>query len=66
MSTEIMCPGLVSEGILIDPLECLSLVLHGLLWDFSNMQDTQEGSFLILIIFLGIIPILDSLKRDLK
>ena len=31
-SIEVMDPVLVSEGFLIDPLECLPLVIHGLLW----------------------------------
>ena len=65
-SIEAMAPGMISEGFLIDPLECLPLVLHGLLWDFPNIQATQVGSFLILLIFLGIIPLLDILMRDLK
>ena len=42
-SIEVMAPGLVSEGFLIDPLECFPLVLYGLLWDFPNMQATQGG-----------------------
>ena len=65
-SIEVMTLGLVSEGFLIDPLEHLPLVLHGLLWYFPNMQATQGGSFLILMSFLGIIPLLDSLRRDFK
>ena len=65
-SIQIMAPGLVSEGLLIDPPECLNLVLHGLLWEVTNKQGTQGGSFLILLIFFGIIPLLDSLVRYLK
>ena len=36
-SIEVMAPGLVSEGFLIGPLECLLLVLHGILWEFTNI-----------------------------
>ena len=36
-SIEVMAPGLVSEGFLIDPLEFLTLILHGLLWEFTNI-----------------------------
>ena len=61
-----MDPGLVSEGFLIDPPEHLPLVLNGLLWEFPNKHATQGGSFLIFLSFLGIIPLLDSLRRDLK
>ena len=61
-----MASVMFSEGFLIGPLECLPLVLHGLLWDFPNIQATQVGSFLIFLIFLGIIPLLDILMRDLK
>ena len=43
-SIEVMAPGLVSEGLLIDLPECLTLVLHGLLWYFPNNQAAQgEG-----------------------
>ena len=61
-----MEPGLVSKGFLIDPSKCLPLVLHGLLWEFPNKQVTQGGIFLILMIFLVITPLLDSLTRDFK
>ena len=61
-----MEPGLVYEGFLIEPPECLPLVIHGIMWDFPNIQATQVGSFLILLIFLGIIPLLDILMRYLK
>ena len=54
---EVMEPGLVSNVFLIDPPEILSLVLHGLLWDFPNKQVIQGGIFLIFLIFLGIIPV---------
>ena len=40
-----MSLGLVYEGLVIDSLKCLHLVLHGLLWDFPNMNATQEGKF---------------------
>ena len=43
-SIKFMALGLVSEGFLIDPPECLPLSLHGLLWEFSNSQATQGGS----------------------
>ena len=39
---EVMAPGLVSEGFLVDPPESLPLVLHGILWDYPNSQATQE------------------------
>ena len=61
-----MAPDLVSGGLLIDPLECLPLVLHGLLWDFKNMQVSQGGSFMILLSFLGIIHLLDILRKNFK
>ena len=61
-----MAPGLVSKLFLIDPLECLPLVLHVFLWVFPNIQATQGGSFMIILIFLGIITLLNSLMRDLK
>ena len=63
---EAMDLGLVSEGLLIDPLDCLPLVLHGILWDFTNKQSKQGGSFLILLRFLGIIPLLDIMRKYLK
>ena len=65
-SIEVMSPGLVSEGFLIDSPGCLSLVIHGLLWDFQNRQATQGGGVLIFLRFLGIIPLLDNLRRYLK
>ena len=61
-----MASGLVSEVFLIELPKNLPLVIHGLLWDFTNKQATQGGSFLILLILLGIITLLDSLRRDLK
>ena len=39
-SIEFMSPGMVSEGFLIDPPDCLSLVLHVLLWEFTNKHAT--------------------------
>ena len=65
-SIEVMDLGTVSEGFLIEAPECLPLVLHGLLWDFPNKQATKEGSFMIFMSFLGITPLLDSMRRDLK
>ena len=38
-----MEPGLVYEGFLIEPPECLPLVIHGIMWDFPNIQATKEG-----------------------
>ena len=61
-----MASGLVYEGLLIDPPENLPLVLYGILWDFPNKHVTQGDIFLILMIFLGITPLLDSLGRDFK
>ena len=58
--------GLVSKDSLIDLLDYLPLVLHGLLWDFPNKQATKGGSFLVLLSFLGIISLLDSMRRNLK
>ena len=37
--------GLVSKVFLIEPPYRLPLVLHGLLWYFTNKQATQGGSF---------------------
>ena len=65
-SIEVMSPGLVSEIFLIDLLDCFSLVIHGLLWDFPSIQATHEGSLLVLMRFLGIIYLLNSLRRYLK
>ena len=65
-SIDVMATGVVSEGLLVDPPKCLPLVLHGLLWEFTNKQATQGWSFLILLSFLGIITLLDSPRRDLK
>ena len=61
-----MAPGLVSEGFLIYPTEIFTLVLHVLLQELPNSQATQGGSFLICLSFLGIIPLLDNLRRNLK
>ena len=61
-----MVPGLVSEVFLIDPPEHLTLVLHGLLWYFPNSQATQGGGVLNLLGFLGVITLLDNLRRYLK
>ena len=58
--------GLVSEGFLIDTLECLPLVFYGLLWNFPNMKETQGGIFFISLRLLGIIFLLDSPRRDFK
>ena len=65
-SIEVMAQVLVSEGFMIDLHECLPLVLNGLLWDFPNIQVKQRGSFLILLSFLGIIPLLNILRRNFK
>ena len=65
-SIAVIDPGLVSEGFLIDLPERLTLVLHGLLWDLPNSQETQGGSFLTFLSLLGIIPLLDNLRRYLK
>ena len=61
-----MTLGLVSTGFLMDPPDRLPLVLHGLLWDFPNIQATQGGGFWRFMRFLDIIPLLDNLSRDLK
>ena len=66
MSIEFMDPGLVSEGFLIDLLECLPLVIYGLLWDFPDIQATQGPIFVTPLIFLDIIPLFDSLIWDFK
>ena len=65
-SIEVMAPGLFSEGFLVDPFGCLPLVLHGLLWDFTNIQATQGGSFMIFLVLLVIIPLFGSIMRDSK
>ena len=44
-SIGVMGPGMVSKVFLIYPPECLTLVFHGLLWDFPNRQATQRGEF---------------------
>ena len=54
-----MDPGMVYEGFLMDPTDNLTLVLHGLLWELSNRQATQGGSFLTFLRFLGISLLLD-------
>ena len=56
---------MVSEGFLINPPECLTLVLHSMLLGFTNRQATPGGGFLTLLIFLGIITLLDNMRRDL-
>ena len=38
---EVVAPGLVLEGFMMDLAKSLTLVLHGFLWDFPNMQTTQ-------------------------
>ena len=65
-SINVLAPGLVSEVFLINPPERLPLILHGLLWDFSNSQATLGGSFPTLWILLGIIPFFDHLRGYLK
>ena len=65
-SIDVVAPGLFSKVFLIDLIEYLPLVLHGLFCYFPNMQATQGGIFLILLIFLGIIPLLDILMMDSK
>ena len=42
-SIEVTAMGIVSEGFLIHPPECLPLVLHGILWDLTNRQATKRG-----------------------
>ena len=61
-----MAPGLVYESFLIDLPENFLLFLHDIFWYFPNRQATQGQSFLTLLRFLGIIPLLDNLRRDLK
>ena len=65
-SIEFIALGLVSESFLIDPPECLTLVIHGLLWDFPNIQATQGGSYMVFMSFLVIIPLLGSLRGYLR
>ena len=38
--TEIMDPGLLSEGFFMDPLDLFPLFLHALLWDFPTIHNT--------------------------
>ena len=61
-----MAPGMVSEDFLIVQPECLPFVLHVLLWGFPNIQATQQGDFLALLILLGIILLLDNMRSYLK
>ena len=42
-SIEVMVPGLVSKGFLVDLPDCLHLGPHGILCDFPNKQATQGG-----------------------
>ena len=65
-SIKVMAPVMVYGGFLIDPPECLPLVLHGPLWDFPNKKATQGGSILIFLSFLGIISLLESLGKYFK
>ena len=58
--------GMVSKAFLIYPPGCLPLVLHGLVWYLPNSQATQGGGGMNLPSFLGIIPLLDNLRRGLK
>ena len=60
--------GLVSEGFLNDSPERFPLVMHGLSCDLPNRQEHKggEGGGLTVLSFLGIIPLLDILSRDLK
>ena len=51
---------------MVDPPEIFPLLLHGILWDFPNRKAVQGDSFLTLTIFLGILPLLDNLRMDLK
>ena len=61
-----MDPGLVSKGFLMDPPESFPLGLHGLVWDFLNMQAAKEGIFLTFLRCLGVIPLLDNIRRNFK
>ena len=65
-SIEVMTLGLVYKCFLIDLHECLTLVLHGLLWEFPNIEGKQGFFFLVLLSFLGITRLLDTLLRYLK
>ena len=42
-SIEVMAPGMVSEGFLVDPPEILPLILHGLLSYLPDIEVTQVG-----------------------
>ena len=64
-SIEFMAPGLVYEGFLIDLLGRFTMLIHGILCAFKNIQATQGGGVLIMLILLGVIPLLDSLRMDL-
>ena len=57
-----MDPGLVSEDFPMDSPKRFPLVLHGFLWGFPNREATQGGNFFTLLIFLGIIRLLESLR----
>ena len=65
-STEVMIPGLLSNLFLINPPGCLHLVIHGLLWNFLNRQAVQGENFLALLIFWGVINLLDNLSIYFK
>ena len=63
---EVMDPGLVLEGFLTDPTKRMPLVIHGILWGFTNSQATQGDNVFTLLRILVIIPILESLRKDLN
>ena len=58
-----MAPGLVLEGFLMDTPERSNLVLHGLLWAFTNRQATWGRYFFTLLRLLVIITLLEFLRR---
>ena len=65
-SIKVVVPGLVSSVFLVNPPEHFPLILHGLLRDFPSIQATQGDSFLILMSFLGVIPLLDNPRSNFK
>ena len=71
-SIEFMAPVLVSDGFLVDPHECLPGLSFSLWYSmgyFGNLQICRlhkVGGVMILLIFLGIIPLFGSMRRDLK
>ena len=64
--TEVMALCLSSEVLLIHPNLFFPLLLHDFLWDLPNIQANQGSLFLTLLIFLVVMPLLDSIMGVFK